>query len=61
MSGMAALDGSLAADLLFVYHVATLAEWDKTFGVTEAQARTIANTSARVLAAFHFESDCEPT
>jgi len=60
VAGMAALDGRLAADLAFVYHVATMAEWDETFGVTEAQARTVADASGRVLAAFQSGWDREP-
>ncbi len=58
--GMTALGGKLAADLAFVYHVATMAEWDATFGVTEAQARTVADARARVLAAFQSGSEREP-
>jgi len=58
--GMTALGGKLAADLAFVYHVATMAEWDATFRVTEAQARTVADACARVSAAFQSGSEHKP-
>lgn len=60
VSGMTALGGGLAADLLFVYHVATMAEWDATFGVTDVQARGVAESCARVFAAFQSGSEREP-
>ncbi|MCU6456037.1 hypothetical protein LPN01_18320 [Sphingomonas sp. A2-49] len=60
VAGMTALDGRLAADLAFVYHVATMAEWDETFGVTEAQVRTVADASARLLTAFQSGWDRDP-
>ena len=59
VAGMTALGSGLAADLAFVYHVATMVEWDSNFGVTEAQARTVAEACARVLAAFELGTDRE--
>ena len=40
-------DGA-AADLSFVYHVATLAEWDETFEVTADQAAIVRQAFARI-------------
>jgi len=46
---------SLEADLVFIYHVATLCEWDEQFVLSSAQASSVLTTCDRVYKAVENE------